>query len=182
MLPVLQFMSVLVTILLAGCESVVQTNIEHPTVRVSTDTTDAAYFGAFRTWGDSVWLAFNAATLRGMGEPPLRGAMLDASVRVMRFTWQRSFYPYVAVRVTQSRAGCSVVTTVRTPFRYLSLPLDHIRASAATEPAPEVTIRRDSTAVAAAVCADLFAHLESIGVTADRRLQLGAPDTRLKAE
>lgn len=155
------------TILLAGCDTTIASLPVRHDFRFRTDTNAAAYFGESRTWGDSVWLPLFAATLQGMGEPPLRSATLVQSVRVLRFTWQRTFHPDVAVRVTESAAGCAVVTTVRTQHLIL-LPQDSISGAFKTEPAPQSTLRRDSTALASSTCADLFARLEAIGVSTDR--------------
>jgi hypothetical protein len=155
------------TILFAGCDTAVASLPVRHDVRFRTDTSTAAYFGVFRTWGDSVWLPMFAATLQGMGEPPLRSATLMHSERVLRFTWQRTFHPDVAVRVTESAAGCSVVTTVRTQLLFL-VTQDSISHAFTTKPAPQSTLRRDSTALAATICIDLFARLEAIGVSTDR--------------
>jgi hypothetical protein len=92
------------TILFTGCDTTVASPPVRHDVQFRTDTNATAYFGVFRTWGDSVWLLMFAATLQGMDEPPLRSATLMQSERVLRFTWQRTFHPDVAVRVTESAA------------------------------------------------------------------------------
>jgi hypothetical protein len=154
-----------------GCDTTVASLPVRNDVRFRTDTSAAAYFGVSRTWSDSVWLPIFAATLHGMGEPPLRSATLMQSERILRFTWLRTFHPELAVRVTESAAGCSVVTTMRTPLLFL-LPPVSMSGDSTTESAPEsiaqFTLRRDSTELAMSTCADLFAHLEAIGVSTDR--------------
>lgn len=156
------------TILFASCDATVAPSPAHDDVQFRTDTSATAYFGEFRTWADTVWLPMFATTLQGMDEPPLRGAKLAQPGRVMRFLWQRTFHPDVAVRVTESAAGCSVVTTVHTQFQILLPPPDSIGGSFRNEPAPQSTLRRDSTALAISTCADLLAQLEAIGVSDDR--------------
>jgi hypothetical protein len=168
------------TMLCSGCDTTVASLPVRHDIRFRTDTNTAAYFGALRTWRDTVWLPSLAATLQGMGEPPLRGATLTQSERVLRFTWQRAFHPAVAVRVTESAAGCSVVTTVRTPLLFLIPPVSISGDSAtesAVEPVPQSTFRRDSTELAMSTCADLFARFEAIGVSTDRPHSAGGgPD------
>lgn len=168
MLAVLRVQVLAGTLLLTGCDTTVSPPPPvRAAVRFRTETSAAAYFGEFRTRGDTVWLPMFATALQGMDEPPLRGAGLPQSGRVLRFLWQRSFHPDVAVRVTESAAGCSVVTTVRTQHLIL-LPQDSIGGAFKAEPAPQSMLRRDSTALAMSICAELFAHLEAIGVSTDR--------------
>lgn len=156
-------------LVLAGCDTTVAApSPTHDDVHFRTDTTAAAYFGELRSWRDSVWLPSFATALHELDEPPLRGAKLVRSGRVLRFFWQRSFNPAVAVRITESAAGCSVVTTVRTPKLLPIVQLDSISDAAASESALAWTLRRDSTALASAICADLFGQLEAIGVATDR--------------
>jgi hypothetical protein len=160
-------------ILFAGCDTTVASLPARHDVRFNTDTSITAYFGVLRTGRDSILLPMFAATLQGMDEPPLRGATLRQSERVLRFLWQRTFHPAVAVRVTESAAECSVVTTVRTPLLYLIPPVTDSGAfsdsgASTMEPAPQSTLRRDSTALSMSICSDLFARLEAIGVTTDR--------------
>lgn len=155
-------------IVVTGCESALQAASQPAEGQFRTDTSVAAYFGVSRTWSDSVWLPMNVATLRGMGEPPLRNAALAPSLRVLRFTWQRSFSPNVAVRVTESPAGCTAVTTVQDQYFFQVGALDSATGMLEAEPAPQATLRRDSTELALSICADLFARLEAIGVSTDR--------------
>lgn len=162
------------TIFFAACDTRVAPPPAHADVQFRADTSVTAYFGEFRTWGDTVWLPMFATALQGMDEPPLRGAKLVLPGRVLRFLWQRTFHPDVAVRVTESAAGCWVVTTVRTQYQILIPPPDSIGGPFRNEPAPQSTLRRDSTALAMSTCANLFAQLEAIGVSTDRPHSPGA--------
>jgi hypothetical protein len=146
--------------LLAGCEAQDHALRPAPQIAFPAETTATAYFGAPVSWSDTVWLEFHAAGLRALSEPPLRGATRARGMSVVRFLWRRSFHPSIAVRVTRSTAGCTIVTTIRENDMY-RMPFSN---SARAELVRGTALRRDSTTLAHDSCDDLMIRIDTIGL------------------
>jgi hypothetical protein len=148
--------------LLIACDGTVSMVRPSNAVIFRSDTTATGYFGTLYSWADTVFLESHAEGLRAFGEPPLRGATLDRETFVLRFFWRRSFHAGVAVRVTRSAIGCTLVTTIQQNDMY-RLPVSDTPSQALVR---GTRLRRDSTALAVQTCDDLAARLDTIGLKA----------------
>ena len=156
-------LGIVASALLTACDGSVTLARPANAVVFRSDRTDTAYFGTPYNWADTVWLESLAEGLGGFGEPPLRGATLNRDMFVLRFFWRRSFHPGVAVRVTRSATGCTLVTNVRENDMYR---IPGIGSSGATL-VRGTQLRLDSTVLAPQTCTDLAARLDTIGLKAD---------------
>ncbi len=131
---------------------------EGPAVTYVADTSVAAYNDTPRF---PPWLV---EALRGMNEPPLRGAKVPGEAAVLRFTWSRSFHPDVSIRVKLAPASCEVITSTITHGRWLFGPPDSSGAMPYVGITKGVHIREDSVRVPASHCYRLDRQLDSLGV------------------
>lgn len=149
--------------LLTACDGESSMALPPDAVVFRADTSVTAYFGTPVNWSDTVWLELHAHGRRAFGEPPLRGASIKPNTFVLRFFWQRTFHPSVAVRVTRSTQGCGLVMTVKQNDMFL-LPL--LGSGEPPVLVPGTRLRKDSFALAVHTCDDLAARLDKIGLTA----------------
>ena len=160
-----------VLIALTACEPANTTPTQREAMSFRTDTTLPAYLGAPVKYADCMYLSLHAAPLPDVGEPPFPGATVPHDHRALRFTWIRSFHPPIIVRVMDDRTNCRLVTTVAKPNAIYLADIPELVAGDPVAPQPVSgrparVIRRDSTALAASLCTDLAARLDTIALLA----------------
>ena len=146
--------------ILAGCEVQERAFLPAPQMTFSADTTATAYFGVPVNDADTSWLGSHAARMHRFGETPLHGATIPRDVSILRFLWQRSFHPSVAVRVTRATSGCTIVTTIGENDMY-SFPMTDTQHAVLVRGAQ---LRRDSTTLSVDSCKDLSTRVDTIGL------------------
>jgi hypothetical protein len=155
--------------LLAACETPSTGAVATRTLEFRTDTGVSAFFpGPIRA--ENAWqFAMHANTLAGFGEPSFRFARVPAGTRAMRFTWIRSFYPTLVVRVMDTGDSCRLVTASGRPGGYF-LELPEIAPEDAGTGGHSTGFlaarldRKDSTSAEHAVCRMLNSQLDAAGL------------------